>query len=350
VKGAVGSVSLIRSALLTFTTLALFPGWISATTVIPTPHRTLIFVNQHRGFVIGDGSFYRSDDGGATWKCLTDRVPGHGRFSPRDGFFLNDRQGWLVSNDRILATEDGGTNWKDVSPLHRSSNKPGCFDDHFRVRFLTPLIGWVVGKGALESSCEGISYVLRTQDGGHTWHRTIFRGIGEPRDFLFDFAFKDHRNGCAIGYWGIYTTEDGGDSWLLRSEVPDGSRRTFDWPSMQMVDSDFGSIAANGKVKFTRDGGRTWLLDRALSRLGYVRTVLFLDRKKGLVSGDEFLLRTTDAGKSLRQVGKGDFLIRMSFVNPRTGWAMISDLKSSFRVMKTDDGGASWVIVCAGQE
>jgi photosystem II stability/assembly factor-like uncharacterized protein len=339
-------MSLIKWILIVLIGVFLLAGLTVADIFIPTPHRTLIFVNRQTGFVIGDGSLYRSDDGGITWKCLTESVPGHGYFAPRDGFFLSEKQGWLVSGARILATRDGGMSWQDISPPQRSLAKPDCYESHLRIRFLTPLIGWVVGAGEREGSCQDLSYVLRTRDGGRNWQRIFFDWRPFPTgDLLFDFHFWGSQRGWAVGYAGIYATGDGGEKWRLQSEVPMG-RRPHDWPTIGFVDSSWGWAKANGQVMYTHNGGRTWAVDDFLLDRVYVRTALFLNKTTGLVSGDDFLLRTGDGGKSWRRVGEGGVVFKMSFLDETTGWAIDSDLKRSFRVVKTEDGGISWITIC----
>ena len=88
------------------------------------------------------------------------------------------------------------------------------------------------------------------------------------------------------------------------------------------------------------------VLNGALKEAPYVRTVFFLDRTIGFVSGDGFLLRTTDGGKSWRNVGSGGVAFQLSFIDKNNGWAMDSDLKDAFQITKTVDGGASWSITC----
>ncbi len=301
-------------------------------------------MNDRTGFVIGDGSVYRTDNGGKTWTCLTQRVPESDIFSPRDGFFLDPYRGWLVDHARILSTVDGGQTWDDISPYHRSTNQPDCQDEHFAVRFLTPDVGWVVGKGARESSCQDTSYVLRTSDGGHTWGR-ITLDAGTKGDFLFDLDFKDARRGWAVGYYGIYSTVDGGVTWQIQSCVPDGDRHPHAWPMIQFVDPDHGVVVANGQVKFTRDGGLNWFEDQQLKDICYVRSSFFVTNTIGFVSGDDFLLRTTDGGATWQTVGTGGVVFRISFSGRTTGWAMRSCLTDSFAITKTEDGGASWVTI-----
>jgi photosystem II stability/assembly factor-like uncharacterized protein len=305
----------------------------------PTPHRSLIFVNHQTGFVIGDGSFYRTDDGGYTWACLTQRVPGSGAFSPRDGFFLDPNRGWLIADDRILQTADGGMSWDDIRPSERIL--PECSDNHLAIRFLTPEVGWVAGVASRESSCEYVSYVLRTLNGGRSWQRIIF-DRGTRHEFLYELYFQDERRGFAVGLTTIYATEDGGESWVSRSSFPDGHKSPRDWPTIHFVDNTYGWVVANGQLMITRDEGRTWVLDEQLKHIGYIRGSLLISRSTGFVSGDNFLLRTTDGGITWQVVGTGGVVFRMCFVDERTGWTIDSDLKASFHVKKTEDGGASW--------
>lgn len=93
-------------------------------------------------------------DGGATWSLepLQD--------TPRSLFFLDESNGWMVGREAFWFTSDTGRTWTKLCNQLRAGKKIGEEGLILRVSFLDPHHGFAVG---LQKS------VFETNDGGRTW-------------------------------------------------------------------------------------------------------------------------------------------------------------------------------------
>jgi photosystem II stability/assembly factor-like uncharacterized protein len=126
------------------------------------------------------------------------------------------------------------------------------------VDFVNPRVGWVVALLAA-----GDIALLHTTDGGATWARQLLVAGDVHPTYV---KFFDQRVGifALLGVRPLlYTTEDGGESWVERSALGDGTS-VISW---SFVDSDHGWMLAHGegsaaatplRLYRTQDGGRTW--------------------------------------------------------------------------------------------
>jgi photosystem II stability/assembly factor-like uncharacterized protein len=168
-----------------------------------------------------------------------------------------------------------------------------------RVTFLDDALGLAVG-GDREQGTPGI--VLRTTDGGLTWEA---RESGVERR-LYGVAFGSESNALAVGLGGtILRSADGGGAW--------------------------SPIAS---------GADAWLAD-----------VAFVDAERALVVGTDgagaVALRSSDGGRSfapleLPEPGRGG--LRSLGVHGELALAV----GDQGRILRSEDGGASWTDVDAG--
>jgi hypothetical protein len=128
----------------------------------------LVFPSAKRGVAVGTirpelgGEEHRytalvTSDGGEHWTL--EPLKDH----PRSLFFLNDSIGWLVGDNALWFTEESGRNWKKISNQRKPDKKIGPAPPGgliTRLWFLDEKHGFAVGlqKTALE-----------TRDGGVTW-------------------------------------------------------------------------------------------------------------------------------------------------------------------------------------
>ncbi len=95
-----------------------------------------------------------TDDGGAHWKLVPLRD------TPRSLFFLDEAHGWMIGRDGFWFTSDTGATWTRITNQLRPGKKLGEEGLILRVAFLDPLHGFAVG---LQKS------VFETKDGGKSW-------------------------------------------------------------------------------------------------------------------------------------------------------------------------------------
>jgi photosystem II stability/assembly factor-like uncharacterized protein len=145
------------------------------------------FVSRAHGWVGCAGEPYsgvlqataivETTDGGSSWRLLAGELLPPGGFQPPSTLpvvghltklqFLEDSQGWIWMAPPQLSL-DGGHSWADVS---------GLIDDPD-----ASYSGWFISdrEGFAALWVSGVSEVLRTTDGGATWHAVWKR---EPADY-----------------------------------------------------------------------------------------------------------------------------------------------------------------------
>ncbi len=265
-------------------------------------------------------------------------------------------------------TPPPGTRWRKLGD-------PGSVA---AVQFVNPQVAWAAGGG---------NFVRRSEDGGKTWAApkaepsTRNRNVSE----LVSVSFVDPRFGFLGGSFGVFKTEDGGDSWVPvmpffhDSGPPPPTMRAF----VKFRDYENGVVVWLGELHRTTDGGKTWTKAplgagefRVLGMIGNEFAVLtdahlwkskpddtwgevllptafkpdlhnppygafhFLDDKNGWVFNEGKLYRTVDGGtKWIDQVpdrrGGDGHIVR--FIDPARGWVVG---KGYFKATRT--GGATW--------
>ena len=233
------------------------------------------------------GVALRTRDGGRTWELIPDKtLPAlkHVKFSDvRRGWAAGDASPLYASG--IFRTEDGGREWTPVPKGNTAGWTAADFrDDNSGVladsggqtaitgpgqvrpsrtgnlgpRPLRRLVlagqqaGWLVGDGG---------QILATSDGGFTWAAPS--GPLPPGAEGFDYralaAFGSH---CWVaGNPGtcVLHSADGGQSWeTFRTE------QRVPIEALSFVDENRGwAVGALGAILATRDGGRTWRVQRS---------------------------------------------------------------------------------------
>jgi photosystem II stability/assembly factor-like uncharacterized protein len=238
----------------TWRTVRNFPGVVSVSAVAGT--RT--------AFATAPGGLLRTQDLGATWSRVTRRLLWGPSFaSPRVGWAV---AGVRIERERILSTRDGGRSWRALEgPCPRETTT--------LVTLATEARGWVVcsyqpGAGMQPKE------VWSTRDAGVSWllvsraspfAKAVGRGLyvsGYP-------AGIEMTEGGAGWLWmargSFYATRDGGRSW---SSLPISSPEVVEGRSASLLTSKVGYALFGHRpaLRFTRDGGRTWMVVRRWSQ------------------------------------------------------------------------------------
>ena len=100
------------------------------------------FLVDHKGKI--KATAITSNDGGAHWTLVPLKEV------PLSVFFLDENRGWMVGDKFLWSSTDGGRTWAKLSQL----------DDAVRVYFANQDHGWAVGEQKT---------VYETTDGGKTW-------------------------------------------------------------------------------------------------------------------------------------------------------------------------------------
>lgn len=162
----------------------------------------IYFIDTRQGWAVGDqGAILHSADGGVHWVKQKSPVP----FFLMDVYFASPLRGWIVTEQtHILATCDGGATWtiqfSDEDYILKA------------LSFCSPSDGWAVGE---------YGYIYHTADGGDTWVKQAgYFGFSESTGdvegdpFLFDVVAVDPQQAWAVGIDStLIRTVDGGASW-----------------------------------------------------------------------------------------------------------------------------------------
>lgn len=213
------------------------------------------------------GTWIRSTDGGGTW--TVGRVPGADTLEFRDVHAVSADSAWLLSigpgaASRIYRTSDGGRTWTTQFVATDRRVFLDCFDF------------WDGQRGLVTSDTfEGRFLVLRTVDGGARWEplpdeRFPMALAGEGMYAASGTCLVTMGSGHAWivttseGEGRVLRTRDGGESWHVSvPPLPSASA------TIAMRDTLVGLVLASGiegrtgsglTVARTADGGATWAL------------------------------------------------------------------------------------------
>lgn len=260
----------------------------------------------------------RTTNGGQTWQQ---------EGSPQTNLviqitFIDTQHGWIMSTPfggaagsvpvDVFRTTDGGASWVQVQSARNSQNNPpGAIPssgDKTGLSFLNASTGWLTGF----SPAGALFYV--THDGGLTWQQqTLSAPAGvtqEQYEVLPPTFFNDH---------------DG----VLPVQV--------DTPTAGAADTD---------VYVTHDSGATWQSTALVQASD--RSVAFIDANHGWATDGTILFATSNGGQHwTRLPASRDFhdVATLDFVSNMTGWAISEPASGASTLLKTTDGGQTWMIV-----
>lgn len=122
-------------------------------------------------------------------------------WSPDSGIIVGGytRTSYQVGNAVVLITSNGGANWQRVYISNRTGE--WCW----KISFISRTTGFV----SIERH-SGLSYFLKTTDGGYTWQEKVFREYDQE-----GIGFINENTGWIGGWTGpTYKTTNGGDNWF----------------------------------------------------------------------------------------------------------------------------------------
>ena len=341
------------------------------------------------------GTLYRSTDAGNTWSQV---VPLNGT-SVFDIEFAPDGSAYIGTQDSVRRSTDGGISWTLLNL------GIGLNDQVFDVALdpSNPLIIWA---GIADANASQSVNVMRSTDSGATWsNRTPplqrqFRAV-ESQSILSNSNTVIAVFGGDFGGGQVWTTTDGGDSWIDRSAglpgnplnavVYDGTRllvgggllfgSQFEglyespdlgvtwtplhdgtWPILVVEDiavdpSDAARIFVaidGGGVNRTTDGGATWQIGIGGSQALAGRSIRFRPgNSQELFLGTSSLavFHSTNGGDTFLQSSEGIseldlFSIAANPLNP-AGIAVAFQGQNNGGVLSSADAGTTWLLESA---
>ena len=362
--------------------------WLSQMSNTTAQLNAVQFLNANVGFVVGDsGRILKTTNGCDTWTRLTSSY----NYWISSLHFVNENYGWLGAGNYILATTDGGSNWTSYyqgapygiygvyflnqttgfwvgfGGVRRTTNGGQTFTYLWDVPnnyswneivFINSTTGWIVGDGGK---------VAKTTDGGTTWVEV--GGVTISGSGMF---FKDDNNGWIANYYGIYRTQNGGNSWTLTSikkmmdvfftpnagfavgagvKIFKTTNLGDNWlPAYQNLaedrritsiffnDPSVGfAVGDSGKILKTENGAISWIPQTSPSNTN-LTSVYFADVNTGWITGYNIVLKTTNSGNSwkLKYTSSYENINNSFFLNSQIGWVVGDNIR------KTEDGGNTW--------
>lgn len=342
--------------------------------------RAVFFVDPNNGWAVGEkGIILHTTNGGETWQAQASNTSA----DLQTLWFVDAQHGWVGLPDAVLKTTDGGLTWVQVGSLPSEVKSLQFFDDYNGIlicnsgspgggRIMRTADGgatWsaatchYAGPGPSSGPCQGDFSALHfpddnfgaavgawvgpiaftTEDGGANWteHKTNI-------DFAEPYAvfFLDHTLGWATGYRGTLLTKDGGQTWTLVKNSPNGDGIAF-------LNADEGLVAEGLGMKRTTDGGITWAPAQPFVSGAAVRGVSFVTPSEGWAVSQTWspsggrIIHTMDAGQTWQtQLETERSLNAVYFANARQGWAV----GAKGVIATTANGGSTWTYQAAGTD
>ena len=284
-------------------------------------------------------------DGGASWTRTA-----IGCAYPYDLTAIDARHLWLFDPDAatVWVSSTGGTRWmRRTLPLKGKAGTSFSIDS---LQALGVSVAWI----EVTRSAEPHHIVMRTADGGRSW-RTIAR-IGKDAAGRLTARSRDEA-WLAVSVDDVVPqlpayyrhTTDGGATWT-RSYVCPGSLGVVN------VSPDGTLFGVGGGLSRSTDGGATWtrliggrfdywLNDVAAASGSELWAVGWTTPDSpgiyGGYDGDQGLLFRCSDGVTWRrqEIPDGSLLCGVDFADSQVGWAV----GWQGRVLRTTDGGTSWV-------
>lgn len=277
------------------------------------------------------GAWARTMDGGKTWQ--TGMVPGADSLEFRDVHAASADTAWLLAagpgdRSRIYRTTNGGRSWSVQ------------FVNTDRRAFFDCLAFWDGSRGlAISDAIEKDFLLLRTEDGGATWHRVPGLPPAVEGEGLFAASgtcLMVHRDGRAWFGTGAAQTArvarstDYGRTWtvvnspLVQNTTSSGitSVAFFDQHRGLIVGGDLNvTDVATANVAMSQDGGATWVPGGQLPfpGPGYGAAVVPGRSLTAVAVGPKGAAWTRDGGVTWHLIDRNDAW-SVGFAHDGTGW------------------------------
>jgi photosystem II stability/assembly factor-like uncharacterized protein len=273
--------------------------------------RDVKFINSTHGWIVGEdrsriygGVVLNTVDGGASWSMqLNNTAPYHEQICIVEGHII-----WITGRSSLYYSLDWGVTWNESVVISESAGMSF-------VEFVNETHGWTASMGTL----------YKTTNAGLSWQEVT--GWNFSGDMPREIHFISNTTAWAIGFFGIYYSSDGCDTW---TQMHDYGGWAFSF-----VDSEEAWAVGDGMLAHMSDG-RSWE-NTALPRRSpfsysppYFTDVLFLDESNGWIVGgvtsDPHVLYTPNGGRDwYTQSTSKEIIARLmavDFINETHGWAV----------------------------
>ncbi len=333
------------------------------TGVVLTEGLRLHMVTESVGWAIGSSvngfnwaSVLRTTDGGLHWKQVTPSQVASGGIDYL--YILDETTAWLPGQGGTwYRTTDGGATWKPLGGLQGNVQSFSFSDQNH---------GWMINQ-SFSGDTHQKTALDTTSDGGNTWQQTNtlpfssireYHAITEQTGWVTTQAFtaKDVLHSKAA----LYVTHDAGRTWEQRQlPTPAGLPNTmpsYTFGPTFVTEKDGSLFAAFGQdathdmyLYVTHDGGKSWQVQGSAVP-GYVGVRSVVDDQhiivdSGTVAGGLQMDLLTLINGQWRQQGthptKGD-PVEYSFPSASTGVALVRTPSNDLDVYRTNNAGKTW--------
>ncbi|MFT3681604.1 MAG: YCF48-related protein [Ferruginibacter sp.] len=237
--------------------------WEDATTASFGPYDFYTDIQQMSSSVLlgtdNTGSFYKSFDRGTSFDLLFKEE--HNGYIPAM-HFINEDTGWLAAvingYDEIRAvpvlyniiyhTTDGGLTWDSSTTSFPVVEDYSVFNRLQDMKFFNGKVGYAVGDNGT---------IFKTTDGGITWAQQFNVPAFVADKSLLSVSVVNENVAFASGFQGpVIKTTDGGITWVLSNA---GLPADNNYNEILMFDAFQGMVFGSGAVYTTLDGGESWL-------------------------------------------------------------------------------------------
>lgn len=280
------------------------------------PHFGVRFADESQGWVYGDG-IYASSDAGRTWidtgvrSHVFDVAPGGDSFWAMTGCDVSTS---ATCAPVLLWWDKGAQTWRPAP--HQPPVVSSRTVHLIRVGAARAFIAEITERGVGLAGTR----LIATDDGGATWRllpNPCGVGFGgfplATADGVHVWVVCASEPGAGEQLKDVYTTSDGGNTWVLRAETDlQGHRGQISVSGyvglLALASSDTGFLTmARSDIYRSTDGGVTWVRAGLGLGEGFFPALWFVDATHGWVSawgntgateGKVVLYRTVDAGAS----------------------------------------------------
>jgi photosystem II stability/assembly factor-like uncharacterized protein len=290
-----------------------------------------IYVSGHRHKE--PGGFWRSKDGGETWKeskDLKDEAMHALTQSEKDPKIM-----MVGTFGKVFVSKNSGEDWKQVE------------DNSFFTNLIVDSV--VIDSRDTNVMYAGTSWrAYKTTDAGKSWKRISAGMIDDSDVFAIDIDPKNPDHIIASACSGIYESFNSGDLWRKFNGIPSASRRTR---AILQNPAGNGAVYAGTTEGFwmSPDAGKTWLLTtRRDLEINYIAVHPDEPNKVYIATNNYGLMVSTDGGRNF-EVQNGNLTSRFTYnIVPDAGrpnrfYATTNNTATGGGfVFVSDDSGTTW--------